>query len=88
VQLLADVIPPNRTPKLKQLAALLRSGERNSRMPACAGEAQFGQRFQGAQDRQRAAWQIRALSGSLSFVAVVQSSDLQHRHDGPPISGG
>jgi hypothetical protein len=33
-----DVIPPNRTAKLKQFAGLLQSGERNSRMSDCAGE--------------------------------------------------
>jgi hypothetical protein len=28
-------------------------------------------------------WWIRTLSGSPSFVAVVQSADLRHYHDGP-----
>src|ERR1700681_3817054 len=59
---------PNRTAKLKQLAALLPSGERNSRIRGCARKgAQFGQGFQSAKDKQRTAWQIRALSGSPSF---------------------
>ena len=36
---------------------------------------------EGPSKRQLGAGQIRVVSGSPSFVAVVQSTDLGHRHD-------
>src|SRR5712664_353221 len=60
----------------------LESGARNPPMHACA-RAQFGRKFQRPKERQRVASWIRTLSGSPSFVAVVQPTDLRHRHDGP-----
>jgi hypothetical protein len=46
-------------------------------------ERQFGRKFQRPQEMQRVARWVLAFSGSLSFVAVVQPTDLRHRHDGP-----
>jgi hypothetical protein len=40
-------------------------------------------RTQISQDRAEVALWTSAVSGGPSFVAVVQSTDLGHRHDGP-----
>src|SRR5580700_10433360 len=69
--------------RLKQRAALLESGETKSADARVCRRAQFGRKFQSRKERQRVAWWMRAFSGSPSFVAVVQSTNLRHRHDGP-----
>jgi hypothetical protein len=81
---MADVIPPTGPRRSSSLRALLESGERNSPMHAGAMEHSSDKNFKGlTKERQRVAWWILALSGSASFVAVVQSADLRYRHDGP-----
>ena len=81
---MADVIPPTGPRRSSSLRVLLESGERNSPMHAGAMEHSSDNNFKGlTKERQRVAWWILALSGSASFVAVVQSADLRYRHDGP-----
>jgi len=48
---------------------------------ACKG-AQSGHSFQRPKERQRSLVDS-GFSGSPSFVAVMQSTDLRHCHDGP-----
>ena len=76
----ADHESPNELQSLKRFAALIELGERNSHHASLCNRAEF-RRSQRPELRQRVAWWIRAFSGSLSFVAVVQATDLRHRHD-------
>ena len=45
--------------------------------------AQVEHKFQWPKKRKRVAWWVRAFSRSPSFVAVMQSTDLWQRQDGP-----
>src|SRR6516164_274971 len=46
-------------------------------------DRQFGRKFQRPKEMQRVARWVWAFSGSLSFIAVVQPTDLRHRHNRP-----
>jgi hypothetical protein len=81
VRPMADVIPPNEPQSSSGLRPCLSLVNEIRRCASVQGSTVFGHRCQSANDRQRAAWQIRALSGSPSFVAVVQSTDLRERYD-------
>ena len=52
-------------------------------MQACQRSRDQTQIAEGQSERQWVTWWIRTLSGSPSFVAVLQSTDLRHTHDGP-----
>ena len=51
------------------------------------GRDSLGANFKGLKEMQRVARWVLAFLGSLSFIAVVQPTDLRHGHN-RPISGG
>ena len=78
---MADVILLDRTAKLKQFATLVQSDERYSAMHTCARK-HSSELILKAQRGAARSMGILALSGSPSFVAVMQAADLRQRHDG------
>src|SRR5215469_2599349 len=80
MQPIAEVLSsiPNR--RLNRLAALPESDERNS-LRCTTQRDSLGANF--SKEMQRVARWVLAFSGSLSFVAVVQPTDLRHRHNRP-----
>jgi len=78
---MADVIPLNRNCTAQAVAAMVESNERYSAMHACARK-QRSELISKAKETQRVGRWILALSGSPSFVAVMQSTDLRHCDNG------
>jgi hypothetical protein len=79
---MGDVIPPTGPRSSSSLRPCLSLVTKFADALVYKG-AQFEHKFQWPKERKHVAWWIRAFSGSPSFVAVMLSTDLRHRHDGP-----
>ena len=75
---------PSRTAKVKQFATLLESGGGDSPTHASARRIVQTQKPMAHGEKARGVV-ASGVSGSPSFVAVVQSTDLRHRHDIPHL---
>jgi len=60
----------------------VRAAARGGVTGSLCNRAEFRRRLQRPELEARVAWWIRAFSGSMSFVAVVQATNMRHRHDG------
>jgi hypothetical protein len=82
-QLMGSVIPPTGPRGSNSWRPWLMLVNTIRMMQACQRSRDQTQIAKGQSVRWWVTWWIRILSGSPSFVAVVQSADLRHHHDEP-----